>query len=125
MITAEPDKYDLVFMDMQMPEMDGLMATRKIRALLSQREKHLPIIAMTANVFKSDIEECLAAGMNGHIGKPINLDEVLRCLHKYLNPQYSVEDRRKSDRRKEDRRKDDRRKGDRRKGDRREVQRDI
>jgi len=125
MISAAPDKYDLVFMDMQMPEMDGLAATRKIRALLSQSEKHLPIIAMTANVFKSDIEECLAAGMNGHIGKPLNLDEVLRWLHRYLNPQHPMEDRRKSDRRKDDRRKDDRRKGDRRKGDRREVQRDI
>jgi len=125
-IAAAPDKYDLVFMDMQMPEMDGLMATREIRALLSQGEKQLPIIAMTANVFKSDIEECLAAGMNGHIGKPLNLDEVLRCLHKYLNPRHPMEDRRKSDRRKEDRRKedrrrDDRRKGDRRKGDRREA----
>ena len=108
MITADPDKYDLVFMDMQMPEIDGLEATRQIRALPLQRERKLPIIAMTANVFKSDVENCLAAGMDDHIGKPLNLDDVHKCLRKYL---YGQEGQREENRRKGERRKGDRRKG--------------
>ena len=82
-----PEKYDLIFMDMQMPQMDGLEATRIIRKfeadsnLLSGR---VPIIAMTANVFKEDIEHCLEAGMNDHIGKPLDFDNVLDKLRKYL-----------------------------------------
>ena len=84
MIKAYPDKYDLVFMDIQMPKMDGLEATRQIRALHMQREKRLPIVAMTANVFKSDIDKCLAAGMDDHLGKPIDINEVLEKLRKYL-----------------------------------------
>jgi CheY-like chemotaxis protein len=68
-------------MDIQMPKMDGLEATRQIRAV----ENKLPIIAMTAHVFTSDIEECLAAGMNDHIGKPFDIEDVLKKLHKYLN----------------------------------------
>ena len=79
-IIAAPDSYDLVFMDMQMPEMDGLEATRSIRTL----NVDIPIIAMTANVFKDDIANCLAAGMNDHIGKPIEMDKVLEKLRKYL-----------------------------------------
>jgi signal transduction histidine kinase len=81
MVTAMPDKYDAVLMDVQMPKMDGLEASRLIRA---QGLVNLPIIAMTAHVFKSDIEECLAAGMNNHIGKPIDIDDVLKKLQKYL-----------------------------------------
>ena len=72
--------YDIIFMDMQMPEMDGLEATRRIRAFDSK----IPIIAMTANVFKEDIENCLAAGMNDHIGKPIDIDNVIKKLRRYL-----------------------------------------
>jgi len=67
-----------------MPEMDGYEATQKIRMLDLARAKTIPIIAMTANVFREDIEKCLAAGMNGHVGKPLNLDEVLSKLQKYL-----------------------------------------
>ena len=84
MIEAEPDKYDIVFMDMQMPIMDGREATRRIRALPERRRGRLPIIAMTANVFKSDVEECLAAGMDDHLGKPIDIDNVMKKLRKYL-----------------------------------------
>jgi signal transduction histidine kinase/DNA-binding response OmpR family regulator len=84
MITASPDKYDLVLMDVQMPQMDGFEATRRIRALTAGRLKKLPIIAMTAHVFKSDIEECLNSGMDDHIGKPIDIDLVLQKLGKYL-----------------------------------------
>jgi len=75
-----PDKYEMIFMDVMMPEMDGYEATRKIRAL----DKTVPIIAMTANVFKEDVDNCFAAGMNGHIGKPIDFDEVISKLREYL-----------------------------------------
>ena len=85
MFCDSPDKYDIIFMDLQMPEMDGLEATRRIRALDSPKAKTLPIIAMTANVFKEDVEKCLAAGMDGHISKPLDFDEVLGKLRVYLN----------------------------------------
>ncbi|MDR0322229.1 MAG: response regulator [Treponema sp.] len=86
MITSSPDKYDAVLMDVQMPKMDGLAASRLIRA---KGLVKLPIIAMTAHVFKSDIEECLAAGMDDHIGKPIDIDDVIEKLHKRLFMQES------------------------------------
>ncbi|MGB2578269.1 signal transduction histidine kinase/CheY-like chemotaxis protein [Elusimicrobium simillimum] len=84
MFSESPEKYDLIFMDMQMPEMDGFEATRRIRALDMDKAKKIPIIAMTANVFKEDIDKCLAAGMNGHIGKPLDFEEVLAELHNWL-----------------------------------------
>ncbi|MCL2867494.1 MAG: response regulator [Clostridia bacterium] len=85
MFTDSPDRYDLIFMDMQMPEMDGLTATVAIRALDLDKAKTIPIIAMTANVFIEDIEKCLAAGMNGHLGKPLDFKEVLYTLRKILS----------------------------------------
>jgi PAS domain S-box-containing protein len=85
MVAAHPDKYDVVFMDVQMPQMDGLEATRHIRTLPPRERGHLPIIAMTANVFKSDIDECKAAGMDGHIGKPLDIEKVLEVLKKYCS----------------------------------------
>ncbi|MCL1824110.1 MAG: response regulator, partial [Oscillospiraceae bacterium] len=78
------NNYDVIFMDMQMPAMDGLEATRRIRALPIQKCREIPIIAMTANVFKDDIDNCLSAGMNDHLGKPINVGEVYAKLRKYL-----------------------------------------
>jgi CheY-like chemotaxis protein len=84
MVKAAPEKYDIVFMDIQMPKMDGLEATRRIRALSGEPYEKLPIIAMTANVFKSDVEQCLAAGMNGHLGKPLDIDKIMEILRKYL-----------------------------------------
>lgn len=81
---SNQDKYDLIFMDIQMPEMDGYEATRHIRKIKSDRAKNIPIIAMTANVFREDIDKCLATGMNGHIGKPMNVDEVTAVLKQYL-----------------------------------------
>ncbi|WP_461255951.1 response regulator [Treponema sp. R80B11-R83G3] len=85
MFTEAPNKYDMIFMDIQMPEMDGYDATRLIRAIDVPQAKTVPIIAMTANVFKEDVEKCLAAGMDGHIGKPLDFDEVLDKLRVYLN----------------------------------------
>ncbi|MDR2717668.1 MAG: response regulator [Treponema sp.] len=79
-----PAQYDLIFMDIQMPEMDGYEATRRIRALDMPKAKTIPIIAMTANVFREDIEKCIEAGMNSHVGKPLNFEEVLGKLRSYL-----------------------------------------
>jgi PAS domain S-box-containing protein len=84
MIEASPGKYNMVLMDMQMPLMDGLEATRRIRGLPAAWCKEMPIIAMTANVFKDDIEKCIDAGMNGHIGKPIDLADMMETLRKHL-----------------------------------------
>ena len=84
LFSEAPDKYDLIFMDMQMPVLDGMDATRQIRALDHTNAKNVPIIAMTANVFREDIEKCLAAGMNAHVGKPLNIDEVLVQLQRFI-----------------------------------------
>ena len=81
---AAPERYDMILMDMQMPVMDGLEATRRIRALDSIRAGEIPIVAMTANVFREDVERCLDAGMNDHIGKPVDYDELLEKLKRYL-----------------------------------------
>jgi signal transduction histidine kinase/CheY-like chemotaxis protein len=83
---ADPERYDLIFMDLHMPEMDGYTATRKIRALNHARAGKVPIIAMTANAFSEDIARCLEAGMNDHIAKPINFSDLMgkidRALHR-------------------------------------------
>jgi CheY-like chemotaxis protein len=84
LFSESPEKYDLIFMDLQMPEMDGYEATQRIRALAAPRAATIPIIAMTANVFREDIEKCLEVGMNDHIGKPINYNEILDKLRAYL-----------------------------------------
>jgi len=84
MFSSAPDKYDMIFMDIQMPEMDGYRATRAIRSLEVSSAKTIPIIAMTANVFREDVEKCLEAGMDGHVGKPLDFDEVLEKLRDYL-----------------------------------------
>ena len=79
-----PEHFDMIFMDMQMPEMDGSTATVKIRALEHPYAKQVAIVAMTANVFREDIQRCLEAGMDDHIGKPLHCDEVLEKMKKYL-----------------------------------------
>jgi signal transduction histidine kinase/CheY-like chemotaxis protein len=80
-----PERYDLIFMDVQMPGMDGLEATRRIRMLDDPRAKTIPIIAMTANVFREDVEKCLAAGMDGHVGKPLEMGQLYDTLKQYLS----------------------------------------
>ena len=91
MIEESPLKYDIVFMDVQMPVMNGHEATWRIRDYekLKPNEKRypfnrIPIIAMTANVFKNDIEDCLAAGMDDHLGKPLDIKIVIEKLRTYL-----------------------------------------
>ncbi len=76
--------YDLILMDVQMPIVDGYEATRRIRAMNAPKAKKIPIIAMTANVFREDIEKCLAAGMNDHMGKPIDFEDMVEKLRTYL-----------------------------------------
>ena len=84
-VTAvEQRKFDLVLMDIQMPEMDGLEATRLIRAQAAFAK--LPIIAMTANVMAEDRARCTAAGMNDFIPKPIDIDAALKTLTRWLKP---------------------------------------
>jgi signal transduction histidine kinase/DNA-binding response OmpR family regulator/HPt (histidine-containing phosphotransfer) domain-containing protein len=77
-------KYDAVLMDMQMPVMDGVAATKKIRS--DPQFQTLPIIAMTANVMASDREKCIEAGMNDHIAKPIDPDELFTVLLRWVKP---------------------------------------
>ncbi|MCL2196017.1 MAG: ATP-binding protein [Treponema sp.] len=106
MFCESPDKYDLIFMDIQMPEMDGYQATEKIREFENKLigtnsesfaegetenqpnagslHKQIPIVAMTANVFREDVEKCFAAGMNGHIRKPIDINELIELMKQYL-----------------------------------------
>jgi PAS domain S-box-containing protein len=81
---AAPNAYDVIFMDVQMPEMDGLEATRRIRASGEPSAESVTIVAMTANVFREDVEKCIECGMNDHVGKPIDFDDVLDKLRRYL-----------------------------------------
>ena len=83
--------YDLIFMDIRMPVMKGDEATMKIRALDREDCKRVPIIAMTANALESDVENSYQCGMNGHISKPIEPDEVYRCLNKWLMGDSKIE----------------------------------
>ena len=76
--------YDLIFMDVQMPKMDGYTATQAIRALDDKEKAAIPIVAMTANAFAEDRERALAAGMNGHIAKPIDVKKLEQVLVKLL-----------------------------------------
>jgi CheY-like chemotaxis protein len=91
---ANPGGFDLIFMDIHMPGMDGYESAGLIRTFEKEQEeqenqnptrKRIPIIAMTANVFKEDVERCLAAGMDSHIGKPLDFDAVMATLKKYLS----------------------------------------
>jgi len=82
--TENPGRYSLILMDVHMPEMDGYETTRAIRALELAQAKDIPIIAMTADVFKEDIERCISAGMNDHIGKPVSQDDLRGKIKQYL-----------------------------------------
>ena len=74
---VDADRYDLIFMDIQMPKMDGYMTTREIRTLKNNRKANIPIVAMTANAFEEDKKKTFKAGMNAHIAKPIDIKPIL------------------------------------------------
>ncbi|MBF0290012.1 MAG: response regulator [SAR324 cluster bacterium] len=84
MLDAEPEAFDGVLMDVQMPVMDGYTASKEIRK--QKRFKDLPVIAMTANVMSGDLEKAMDAGMNAHIGKPINVREMFTTMSRWITP---------------------------------------
>jgi CheY-like chemotaxis protein len=96
-LALEKEDFDLILMDMQMPEMDGFEATAAIRKRERANDQHVPIVALTAHAMKGDREKCLAAGMDAYLSKPIRpqeLDAVLqRCLQRFggtMNSSVSI-----------------------------------
>ena len=86
---SELDKkqsFDIILMDIQMPELDGYETTKRIKQ--NKKLKQIPILAMTANVLQADIDRCLTAGMNGHVAKPIHEDELLSKILRLVNQPY-------------------------------------
>ena len=81
---SAPFYYDIILMDMRMPVMDGLEAARAIRALARADAKTVPIIALTANAYPSDVEQSLAAGMNEHLGKPVDAEELYEKISAWI-----------------------------------------
>ncbi|GHS87692.1 hypothetical protein AGMMS49957_08010 [Synergistales bacterium] len=87
--SASPEGYyDLIFMDVQMPNMNGYEAAEVIRRMKRGDAKTVPIIAMTANVYREDIERALSAGMNGHLGKPVDVATIMKTLTQFLLPDW-------------------------------------
>ena len=86
MFEDNPKKYDLFITDISMPELDGYETAKKIRAMGGWGQE-IPIIAMTANVSTDDIDKCFAAGMNDHLGKPVEVQELLKKLQKHMYPE--------------------------------------
>ena len=76
--------YDLILMDIQMPNMDGYQAAKYIRHLNDKKKAEIPIIAMTANAFQEDAEKCIAVGMNAHLAKPLDIEKVEQTICKQL-----------------------------------------
>ena len=85
MFQEKPEGYfDAILMDIIMPVIDGLTATNSIRSLNHPDAKKIPIIAMTANAFQEDAEKCIAAGMNAHLAKPLDIEKVKMTIYKYI-----------------------------------------
>lgn len=82
---AQAGYYDAILMDIQMPNLDGYMATEKIRKLGDLRKSSIPIIAMTANAFEEDRRKALDKGMDGFVSKPVEMDMLFDTLEKYLD----------------------------------------
>ena len=87
-----PSKYDLILMDINMPEMDGVEATRHIRSLGISEGARVPIIAVSANTSPEEVESYLSAGMTDHLGKPVDFDKVLRMISQYVTKNDKVDD---------------------------------
>lgn len=83
MLKQNPDKYSLILMDIRMPVMDGLEATKKIRSDNDVKINSIPIIALTADAFSENVNECIQCGMNAHIAKPIQMDTLMNAINKY------------------------------------------
>ena len=82
----QPGTFDIIFMDIMMPEMNGYEATKAIRSLDDRPDgRTIPIIAMTANAFAEDVQASMDAGMNGHLSKPIVMDEVIKTIVRNLD----------------------------------------
>ena len=81
---SEENHFDAILMDMRMPVMDGVTAAREIRKLGRPDEKTIPIIALTANAFEEDVQQCLQAGMNVHLSKPVDIDLLVSTLGKLI-----------------------------------------
>ena len=77
---VDADRYDLIFMDIQMPKMDGYMTTREIRTLKNNKKANISIVAMTANAFEEDIAMAQKVGMNGFIAKPLDAEKMFTIL---------------------------------------------
>ena len=86
-------RFDLILMDVHMPEMNGLDATRAIRAKENEAGDHVPIIAMTAAAMSGDREQCLAAGLDGYISKPISISKLVDLIAEKVTPAAAVEQR--------------------------------
>ena len=84
MRAAAEGSYALIFMDIQMPEMDGLEATRAIRAMERVDAKSIPIIALTANAFDEDVQRSMQAGLNAHLSKPVEPEALFRTLESLI-----------------------------------------
>ena len=86
-----PGRFDFIFMEIMRPVMDGLEAAIQIRTLNRKDTKEIPIIAMTANAFQDDIRDCIDAGMNGHIAKPIDIEKMEAVILSVLEKQESLQ----------------------------------
>ena len=81
---SPPDHYDAILLDLRMPVMDGKTAARAIRDLEREDARKVPIIAVSADAYPEDIQACLDAGMDGHIAKPVDVDELLTTLIRFI-----------------------------------------
>jgi len=86
LVKLEGERFDLILMDVQMPEMDGFEATHRIREGEKQTGRHMPIVAMTAHATKGDRERCLEAGMDDYVSKPIKVEELYRAIEESIKP---------------------------------------
>ena len=80
---SEPGTFDAILMDIMMPNMDGITATKRIRTMNRQDAKDIPIIAMTANAFEEDARRCMEAGMNAHLSKPFQMKKVIETIAEF------------------------------------------